>query len=138
MIGEKIRKLRKQKNFSQEDLAGKLNVHSVTVSKWENGTMQPRTQNIKEMAEIFGVPSSYLIEEDNFPKEFSIRNIIGMNEKENEKKNKPSANMAYWGGVIDNARDIAKSGNSEDIFDVSQMLKRALASLEPAMTGTMA
>ncbi len=37
MISENIRKARKAKNLSQEELAAKLHVVRQTVSKWENG-----------------------------------------------------------------------------------------------------
>ena len=37
MLSENIKKLRKSKGISQEELAIKLNVVRQTVSKWENG-----------------------------------------------------------------------------------------------------
>jgi len=37
MLNENIKKLRKAKGLSQEELAIKLNVVRQTVSKWENG-----------------------------------------------------------------------------------------------------
>ena len=40
MLQENIRKLRKAKGWSQEELAIKLNVVRQTVSKWEKGVSQ--------------------------------------------------------------------------------------------------
>ena len=37
MLSENIKRLRKAKGLSQEELAVKLNVVRQTVSKWENG-----------------------------------------------------------------------------------------------------
>ncbi len=37
MINENIKKYRKKKGISQEEMAVKLNVVRQTVSKWENG-----------------------------------------------------------------------------------------------------
>lgn len=37
MLGDNIRELRKQKGYSQEMVAEKLNVVRQTVSKWEKG-----------------------------------------------------------------------------------------------------
>ena len=37
MLNENIKKLRKAKGLSQEELAIKLNLVRQTVSKWENG-----------------------------------------------------------------------------------------------------
>ena len=39
-------------------------------------------------------------------------------------------NIAYWGGVADNAREVANFGSSEDKADVLQMLNRAVALLK--------
>lgn len=39
-IGETIRKLRKERNLTQEELAEQLNITSQAISKWENGGSQ--------------------------------------------------------------------------------------------------
>lgn len=36
-FGENLKNLRKRKNYSQDDLAEKMNVSRQSVSKWENG-----------------------------------------------------------------------------------------------------
>ena len=51
-LGDKIKRLREEKKYSQEDLADLLNVHSVTISKWENGTQEPRAKRLNELAKI--------------------------------------------------------------------------------------
>lgn len=40
MLNENMKRLRKAKGLSQEELAIKLNVVRQTVSKWENGVSQ--------------------------------------------------------------------------------------------------
>ena len=40
MLGENIKSLRKQKEYSQKTLAQQLNVVHHTVSKWEKGVSQ--------------------------------------------------------------------------------------------------
>ncbi|MBP3292508.1 MAG: helix-turn-helix transcriptional regulator, partial [Clostridia bacterium] len=40
-IGQIIKKLRKERNLTQEELAEQLNVTAQSVSKWENGTGLP-------------------------------------------------------------------------------------------------
>lgn len=42
-IGSFLKKLRKEKNLTQESLAEKLNVSARTVSRWETGSNMPDT-----------------------------------------------------------------------------------------------
>lgn len=61
MLGEKIRKLRKENNLTQDDLAYKLNVTRQAVSKWENDLSYPDTKNIVDLAKIFDCSTDYLL-----------------------------------------------------------------------------
>ncbi len=47
MLNENIKRIRKSKGLSQEELAIKLNVVRQTVSKWENGDTVPNTDTLK-------------------------------------------------------------------------------------------
>lgn len=64
-----IVKLRKEKGFTQQDLADKLHITDKAVSKWERGLSYPDITSISTLANILGVDSSYLIDlcksEDN-------------------------------------------------------------------------
>ena len=55
MLSENIKNLRKQKGYSQEQLADKLNVVRQTVSKWEKGYSVPDADMLEELADIFEV-----------------------------------------------------------------------------------
>ncbi len=63
-LSEKIITLRKQKHWSQEELAEKLNVSRQAVSKWENASSIPDLDKIILLSEIFGVSLDDLIKED--------------------------------------------------------------------------
>ena len=54
IIGENIRKLRKAKGITQEELAGAVNVSFQAVSKWENGG-SPDVEMLPALARTFGV-----------------------------------------------------------------------------------
>ena len=58
-IGEKIKKLRKQKGISQEEAAFELGVSRQTVSKWESGAMQPNAESIRMLSDYFAVSPVY-------------------------------------------------------------------------------
>ncbi len=59
-IGQIIRKLRKERNFTQEELAEQLNVSAQAVSKWENGTSMPDISQVVPLASVFGVTADVL------------------------------------------------------------------------------
>ena len=59
-IGQTIKKLRKERNFTQEELAEQLNVTSQAVSKWENETGLPDISQIVPIASVFGVSTDVL------------------------------------------------------------------------------
>lgn len=54
-FNEKLFELRKEKGYSQEELADKLNVARQTVSKWENGTTTPDFENLIELSKLFEI-----------------------------------------------------------------------------------
>ena len=61
MLSENIKNLRKQKGYSQEQLAEKLNVVRQTVSKWEKGYSVPDADMLEELADIFEVDVGELL-----------------------------------------------------------------------------
>ena len=60
-IGDRLLKLRKEKNLSQEDLANILDVSRQTVSKWETGESMPDFNKICPLCDYFGITSDELI-----------------------------------------------------------------------------
>ena len=60
-FSEKLYELRKEKGFSQEELAEKLNVARQTISKWETGMTVPDTNNLIELSKIFGISIDDLV-----------------------------------------------------------------------------
>ncbi len=63
-ISEKIVLLRKNKGWSQEDLAYELGVSRQSVSKWESGASLPESEKIVALSELFNVSCDYLMKED--------------------------------------------------------------------------
>lgn len=54
-LQEKLSTLRKQHKITQLDLAEKLKVSRQAISKWEQGTALPSTENLIRLAELYGV-----------------------------------------------------------------------------------
>ena len=64
ILGEKIIALRKRMNWSQEELAEKLDISRQSVSKWEVGATIPDLDKILKMSDIFGVSTDYLLKDE--------------------------------------------------------------------------
>ena len=64
MLGEKIKALRANNSLTQKDLAEKLYVTAQAVSRWENNEVEPSIATLTEMAKIFNVSVSELLEEE--------------------------------------------------------------------------
>lgn len=61
VLNENIKVIRKQKGFSQEQLAMHLNVVRQTVSKWEQGLSVPDALILTKIADLFDVEVSELL-----------------------------------------------------------------------------
>ncbi len=59
-IGERITQLRKEKGFSQGQLAETMSVSRQAVSKWENDTTSPDTMKLIQLADLLEVDVEYL------------------------------------------------------------------------------
>ena len=60
-FNNKLYDLRKQKGFSQEELANRLNVSRQTVSKWEVGESTPDMEKLVAISDLFGVSLDELV-----------------------------------------------------------------------------
>lgn len=63
-LSDKLIELRKEKNWSQEDFAEKLDVSRQAISRWENGTALPDAQNILRISKLFNVSADYLLNDE--------------------------------------------------------------------------
>lgn len=60
-IEDRLLKLRKEKGFSQEEVANKLNVSRQTISKWETGQSTPDFDKVIPICELFEITSDELL-----------------------------------------------------------------------------
>lgn len=76
-LSEKIQKLRKEHNLTQEQLAARLFVSRTAVSKWETGRGTPSMESLKLLAEHFHITLDQLL---------STEEIVAIAERENKEK----------------------------------------------------
>ena len=60
-MGEKLLKLRKARQWSQEELAEKIGVTRQAVSRWESDSAKPDAEKIIALCDLFGVSADYLL-----------------------------------------------------------------------------
>jgi transcriptional regulator with XRE-family HTH domain len=60
-IGDRLLKLRKEKNISQEELANELDVSRQTISKWETNQSMPDFDKIVPLCNYFGITTDELL-----------------------------------------------------------------------------
>ena len=107
-LGEGIKQARENLGMSQKTLAGLLGVQTQTVWRWEKGEREPSWEIIQNIANLLNAPQ--LTE--------------SVNELGQSQKTIPLG-LGYWGSVVDNAREIARNGNINDISLIETLLKSA-------------
>jgi len=74
MIKQNIHQIRKQKGFSQQELAEKINVNKQTIVEWEKGTTNPDIEDLLKLSQTLEVSVDSLLKDDKsqfafYPKE---------------------------------------------------------------------
>ena len=84
-FNEKLRTLRNQRGFTQEELAERLFVSRTAISKWESGRGYPNIDSLKAIAKLFSVTVDELLsgeevltiaEEDHKQKTTHLRDLV--------------------------------------------------------------
>ena len=89
-VRNRIEERLKAKKMSQKDLAEKLGVTEVTVSRWLNGERDPSIETLNRIAEALGTTTSYFFITDDWQTE----------KKPAEEKNGISTGLKVTFGVI--------------------------------------
>ena len=76
-LSDNLKKIRKENNLSQEQLAEKLGVSRQAVSKWESGISYPEMDKVMQICQLFNININELIHE----------NISEVTENKKEKEN---------------------------------------------------
>ena len=76
LFGESVRRLRREKGLTQEQLAARLNVSFQTISKWERGESYPDITMLPVLAGFFGVRTDDLLGVDKAENEKHIQELL--------------------------------------------------------------
>ena len=67
IIASYLQFLRKSHNYTQEDLAGKLDISRQAVSKWETGTAIPDLEVLLKLSRLYNITINDILEPDIRP-----------------------------------------------------------------------
>ena len=62
-MGEKILRMRKARNWNQEELAEQIGVTRQAVSRWESDSAKPDADKVIALCDLFGISADYLLRE---------------------------------------------------------------------------
>lgn len=110
-LSEKIRLLRKEKGYSQEQLAELCNVSRQAISKWETGITFPNQEKIVQLSSIFNVTIDALFKDGDIEAEIKDVSHCGLNTKQ---KN----NEEIYQGIL-----IKESIDSDSVLDYLNVYK---------------
>lgn len=68
-----LKKKRIERNFSQEDLAERLNISRQSISKWENEKGYPNIETLLKISELFNITVDELLKGDGYLKDKIIQ-----------------------------------------------------------------
>ena len=93
-IGEIIRKYRKSKNMTQEEMASRLGVTAPAVNKWENGNSYPDVTLLAPIARLLGISTDTLLSFHEELTEEEVKQIVC--EVDAKLKNEPYEEVFQW------------------------------------------
>ena len=100
-IGETIKRMRKEKEITQEEFSQVLGVSCQSVSRWENGSCYPDIELVPTIASFFGVSTDKLMGVDE------------ITEMENVEKYLERFQLSISRGEIDKCIAVAREGVGE-------------------------
>lgn len=71
-LGEKLARLRKERNYTQEQLAEILGVSRQAISKWESNAAYPETEKLIRLAQMYDCSLDYLVLDKPMKKEKQV------------------------------------------------------------------
>lgn len=94
-LSENIKARRTQLKMSQEYVADQLGISRQAVAKWEAGTSEPTSKNLSELAFLFEISISELVDPQTYAEEQAAQE-----QKFRDKQQNAKMLFGRWGGVI--------------------------------------
>ncbi|MBQ7923274.1 MAG: helix-turn-helix transcriptional regulator [Clostridia bacterium] len=131
-IGQNIKRLRRERDITQEALAEYLGITAQAVSGWECDRNMPDIMQLPLLANIFGVPTDEILGVNVGAREANIDEICKKAEKANADGFRDEAVRILRKGLLEYpnayeimsllAKDLYLAGQSEEALDLSQKI----------------
>lgn len=118
-IAQNICYYRNKKQLTQQQLADKLNVSHHTISKWECGNNIPSVEDLKQLAQIFGLTLDELTNDNDKLAIKDIRTLLDIGESKPEKELPELISEAYQ--QIFTVRGFVPSTYKKQTYIMAQM-----------------
>lgn len=118
VFGERLRQLREGK-YTQEELAEKMNVHNITISKWENGIQEPHSKRVAELARVLGTTTAYLLGDTDNPSSEPMNAAVSHTRQQSNKEQSVNSGMLVY--VSDDGKRFEAPPTEEGIKYMERM-----------------
>lgn len=81
IIGSRIKELRKDAHYTQQQLADKISVSPQVISNWERGYTEPSADDIARLSEVLSCSSDYILGKTS---DISIKDDMPLQKDEND------------------------------------------------------
>ena len=115
MFPDKLKKIRKERKMTQTVLAELCGISRNSIVNWETGKSTPKVGDIEKLSVVLGVSPQELVgyDRDNTHEEVLARENIS------------PKGVAYWSGIVDEARRVAERGDVVEMQTIEPLLKLA-------------
>lgn len=81
IFGQRLREVRTEKKYTQQDIANLFNVSKMTISSWETNKQEPNIDDITRLCQIFNVSADYLLglEDESGRKNYTVNTNVHNN-----------------------------------------------------------
>jgi len=122
---ERLRELRIQKGFSQQDLADRIDQTKQNVSQYERGVRRPNMDKLQELCDIFNVSMDYITGKENVtPRLVDSEGIRAMEIFDNNKEIEQIAKSIYERQELRELFRSARECDPEDVLLATKFLNR--------------
>ena len=133
ILNERVKSLITEKGISKAYISRELGIGYSTLWRRLKGERNVNVDFLSKLAKILGTTPSYLMGEIDNPDFIKHEKTVDLKSENKTTTNERDRqlSMSYWGEVVDNIRNLANSGDSNQISLVYSLLKSGLNELIP-------